>query len=57
MLIPFMVLFGRIINTFSDNEFGAFNSYPNEAILLVVSFAIGLVVWVQLTKFFFDSKQ
>ena len=57
MLIPFMVLFGRIINTFSNNEFGAFNSYPNEAILLVVSFAIGLVVWVQLTKFFFDSKQ
>jgi hypothetical protein len=57
MLIPFMVLFGRIINTFLNNEFGAFNSYPNEAILLVVSFAIGLVVWVQLTKFFFDSKQ
>jgi hypothetical protein len=52
-----MVLFGRIINIFSNNEFGAFNSYPNEAILLVISYAIGLVVWVQLTKLFFDSKQ
>jgi len=57
MLIPFMVLFGSIVNTFSNNECGAFNSYPNEAILLVISFAIGLVVWAQLTKFFFDSKQ
>ena len=57
MLIPFMVLFARVINIFAGNELGAFNSYPNETILLGVSYAIGLVVWTQLTKFFFDTDQ
>lgn len=57
MLIPFMVLFERIISTFSSNELGAFNSYPNEAIFMVVSYLVGIVVWVQLTKFFFDTDQ
>ena len=57
MLIPFMVLFARAINILTGNELGAFNSYPNEAILLGVSYAIGLVVWIQLTKFFFDTDQ
>ncbi len=57
MLIPFMVLFGRIISTFANNELGSFNSYPNESLLLVVSFLLGTIVWVQLTKYFFaDSK-
>jgi hypothetical protein len=57
MLIPFMVLFARVINIFAGNELGAFNSYPNETILLGVSYAIGIVVWTQLTKFFFDTDQ
>jgi hypothetical protein len=57
MLIPFMVLFARAINIFAGNELGAFNSYPNEVILLGVSYTIGLVVWTQLTKFFFDTDQ
>ena len=57
MLIPFMVLFGRIISTFSSNELGAFNSYPNEALFMVASYLVGIVVWVQLTKFFFDTDQ
>ena len=57
MLIPFMVLFERIISTFSSNELGAFNSYPNEALFMVASYLVGIVVWVQLTKFFFDTDQ
>jgi hypothetical protein len=57
MLIPFMVLFERIISTFSSNELGTFNSYPNEALYMVASYLLGVVVWVQLTKFFFDTDQ
>ena len=57
MLIPFMVLFSRAITRFAGNEFGSFNSYPNESLLLGVSFVIGTLVWVQLTKFFFDNNE
>ena len=57
MLIPFMVLFEKIIRTFSNNELGAFNSYPNEALFMIVSYLLAIVVWVQLTKFFFDTDQ
>ena len=57
MLIPFMVLFSRAITRFANNEFGSFNSYPNESLLLGVSFVIGTLVWIQLTKFFFDNNE
>ena len=57
MLIPFMVLFDKIIRTFSSNELGAFNSYPNEALFMVASYLVAIVVWVQLTKFFFDADE
>ena len=52
-----MVLFSRAITRFSGNEFGSFNSYPNESLLIGVSFVIGTLVWVQLTKFFFDNNE
>jgi hypothetical protein len=55
-----MVLFERIISTFSSNELGTFNSYPNEALYMVASYLLGIVVWVQLTdesnRYFFYER-